>query len=545
MGSSLLDIATSSLRVARKNLDVTSHNIANVNTEGYSRQRVNSKAGPANFSGAGYMGTGVRVTSIERAYDQFLTNQVRNTSSSFAEIDRFHEMTSQIDNIIADPDLGVGKSLENFFNAVHDVANDPTSIAARQTLMTEAGTLTDRFNTLNGQLQTMDSQVQHEIQNQVSEINSLSEQIATLNQKIVYEVGKSQGKPPNDLLDQRDTLITQLSEKIDVTPLARPDGAVDVFIGKGQALVMGADHSTLGLQANTLDPDKREITLTNQYHTLVIDDALSGGELGGLMQFREQAMIPTENKLGRLAAGLMLEFNQLHSAGYDLDGNTGVDFFTMQAPAIPVTQDGSGSVTASYVNAADLQASDYQLEYDGSAYTLTRLSDQTTTAISSFPATIDGIEINVTSPPTGPSTFLIRPTQQAAGKIQLAISDPRQFAAAQSDTATGTVGDNRNALEMAGLESAKTMLGGTATFQDSYGQMVAEIGTMTRSAQISRDAREVIKNQALTERDEVSGVNLDEEAANLLKFQQAYQASAQVIAIASQTFDALIGAVRR
>ncbi|HHJ38601.1 MAG: hypothetical protein AXA67_03970 [Methylothermaceae bacteria B42] len=545
MGSNILDIATSSLRVAKQKLEVTSHNIANVNTEGYSRQRVNANARPPQFSGAGFMGSGVKVTSIERAYDKFLTNRVRATTSSFAEVDRFYQMTSKIDNIIADPDLGVAKSMENFFNAVHDVADDPTSLPARQTLLTEADTLTDRFHTLSGQLDAMESQIQQETQDHVNEINSLAEQIATLNEKIVYEVGKSQGKPPNDLLDQRDALINQLSEKIDVSPLSRPDGAVDIFIGKGHALVMGADRSTLGLQANPLDPDKRQITLTNQFHTMVIDEGLSGGELGGLIQFREQVMIPTENKLGRLAAGLMVEFNQLHKAGYDLDGNTGVDFFTMQAPEIPITQEGTGTVTASYVNIADLEASDYQLAYDGSAYTLTRLSDQTQTTISSFPATVDGIEIDLASPPTGPSTFLIRPTQQAAGKISLNISDPRQFAAAQTDTSTGSIGDNSNALEMAWLESAKKMLGGTATFQDSYGQIVAEIGTTARSAKISRNAREVIKNQATTERESLSGVNLDEEAANLLKFQQAYQASAQVIAIASQTFDALLGAVRR
>ena len=549
MASSILDIAASALRTTQKQLDTTGHNIANVNTEGYSRQRVQTATREPQFSGFGYLGTGVQATSIRRNYDDFLTNRLRQATTGYSDIDTFHRLTTQIDDMVADPDLGVSSAMQNFFNAVHDVADDPTSIPARQTLLTEAGTLTDRFNTLDARLKEIGNQSRHDLQNNLKEVNSLAGEIAALNAKIVYEQGKSQGKPPNDLLDKRDQLIMQLAEKVDVTPVSQDNGAINVFIGNGQQLVADSHASQLGLKPNDLDPNVQEVTLTSGSDTLTITSTLSGGELGGLLRFQNDVLTPSENKLGRLAASLAGEFNQIHEAGYDLDGNTGTSFFNLGSPPISVLQNGTGTVSASYDTAtlSNLQASDYRLDYDGSNYTLTRLSDQTKTTLnaSDFPHTQDGIKIAVTSAPTGPASFLIRPTADAAAKINLAISDPRAIAAAASDTSGGAVGDNGNALSLAGLESAKKMLGGNATFQDSYGQLVAEVGTQTRSAQISRSAHETLKQQATQAREEVSGVNLDEEAANLLRFQQAYQAAAQVISVASQTFDTLLGAVRR
>ncbi|MBN2699852.1 MAG: flagellar hook-associated protein FlgK [Methylothermaceae bacterium] len=545
MGSNLLDIATSALRVNQRALDTTGHNIANVNTEGYSRQRVEVATRQPRFSGAGYLGTGVETTAIKRAYDDFLTTRLRNTTSGFAEIDQYHRLTAQIDHIVADPDIGVASAMEHFFNAAHDVASDPTSIPARQTLLSEAETLADRFNTLDARLKKLDSQTQHDLRNHIGEINVLAKEIADLNEKIVFETGRSQGKPPNDLLDQRALRIQQLAEKIDVTTVAQDNGAVSVMIGNGQSLVNDARASRLDLKPNDLDPKIQEIVLTTGDAATTVTGALSGGEVGGLLRFREEVLAPTQNKLGRLAVGLAVEFNQLHENGYDLDGNPGAKFFNLQSPEIPVTRNstGTGTIAVSYADPADLRASDYRLHYESGNYTLTRLSDQTqfNFTASDFPATVDGIQIDVPGSPTGPSTFLIRPTAEAAGKLEVALGDPRQVAAAD---AAGAVGNNGNALQLAALESAKNLLGGTATFQDTYSQMVAEVGTLTRSAEISRGAQETLKQQATQARAEVSGVNLDEEAANLVRFQQAYQAAAEVVSVASQTFDTLINAVR-
>jgi len=547
MGSTILDIATSALRVTQNALTTTGHNIANVNTEGYSRQRVLSSSREPQFSGAGFFGTGVQTTSIRRAYDEFLATRLRDATNNFFETDQFHSLTNQINNIVADPDLGMSSAMENFFNSLHDVANDPTSIPARQTLITEAQMLTDRFNTLDARLKEIGSQTQNILQNTTNEINGLAKEIANLNDKIVVEQGRAQGKPPNDLLDKRDQLILELAEKIDVTTVLQDNGALSVFIGNGQQLVGDTHTNRLGLEPNDLDPNAREVTLSSGSNSVKITGTLSGGQLGGLLRFQNEVLTPSQNKLGRLAVGLAVEFNQLHQTGFDLDGNSGIEFFTLQSPEIPIMQDGTGTVAASYdtANITDLQASDYRLDYDGSTYTLTRLNDFTQTTIASFPHTQDGIEIDVTTPPTGPASFLIRPTANAAGKIGIGLSDPRQIAAAENDTTSGNIGDNGNALKLAALESEKKMLGGTATFQDSYGQLVSEVGTQTRAARISLSAHDALKQQALQAREAVSGVNLDEEAANLIKYQQTYQAAAQVVTVASQTFDTLINAVRR
>ncbi|MFN3919485.1 MAG: flagellar hook-associated protein FlgK [Methylohalobius sp.] len=539
MASNILGIATSALQVTQQALDTTSHNIANVNTKGYSRQRVDAIAREPVFVGVGFLGTGVKTEAIKRSYDQFLEAQLRASTSSFAEIDHYLRLTGQIDNIVADPNVGISKALANFFNAVHDAASDPTSIPARQTLLSEVQTLADRFNGLDARLKEINRQVFNDLENTAQDINAIAKQIAELNRRIVAKFGSV----PNDLLDQRDQLITQLAEKIRVTQVAQGNGAVSLFIGNGQALVQDVQANALYVQPNTLNPERPEIILATAVGKLAITSKLQGGELGGMLRFLDEALEPTRLKLGRIAAGLALEFNGLHRLGFDLDGNTGQDFFVPLA--IPVSQTGSGTITVDYASASDLEASDYLLEYDGSNYTLTRLSDRVKTPIPSFPAVIDGLQIDVTTAPTGPSSFLIRPTAEAAASLALAVDDPRQIALAQNDTTTGTIGDNGIALELAALESKKTMLGGKATFQDAYGQMVAEVGTLTRAARIAQAAQDTLKQQAVQAREAVSGVNLDEEAANLVRFQQAYQAAAHVVTVAQQTFDTLINAIRR
>ncbi len=540
MASNILGIATSALQVTQQALDTTSHNIANVNTQGYNRQRVDAIAREPVFVGVGFLGTGVKTEAIKRIYDQFLDAQLRASTSGFAEIDHYLRLTSQIDNIVADPNVGISSALANFFNAVHDAASDPTSIPARQTLLSEAQTLADRFNGLDARLKEINHQVFNDLENTAQDINAIAKQIAELNRRIVAKFGSA---TPNDLLDQRDQLITQLAEKIRVTQVAQGNGAVSLFIGNGQALVQDVQANALSVQPNTLNPERPEIVLATAAGNLTITSQLQGGELGGVLRFLDEALEPTRLKLGRIAAGLALEFNGLHRLGFDLDGNTGQDFFVPLT--VPVFQTGSGTITVDYASASDLEASDYLLEYDGTNYTLTRLSDRVKTPIPSFPAVIDGLQIDVTTAPTGPSSFLIRPTAEAADRLTLAVDDPRQIALAQNDTTTGTIGDNGIGLELAALETQKRLLGGKATFQDAYGQMVAEVGTMTRSARIAQAAQDALKQQATQAREAISGVNLDEEAANLVRFQQAYQAAAHVVTVAQQTFDTLINAIRR
>ncbi|HUL10793.1 MAG TPA: flagellar hook-associated protein FlgK [Methylococcaceae bacterium] len=553
MTTGLLGIATSGLMAFQRNLATTGHNIANVNTEGYSRQKAELTERLPQFTGAGFMGNGVDVASITRSYDDFLNTQVRTSTSTYAGVDAYHRMATQIDNIIADQDTGLSPSLQAFFNAVQGVANDPTSIAARQVMITQGQTLTQTFKTLNGQMDDLRDQMNQGLSSSVDEINTLAGGIAAFNQQIVVSLGQGGGKqPPNDLLDQRNLLLEKLSQQIDTQVVAQDDGSLNVFIGKGQSLVMGATANTLKVQNSAYDSNQKDIALSaGGTGSVLITDSLSGGEIGGLLDFANRVLDPAQNALGRIAVGLATQFNTQHQLGSDLTGQPGVDFFaepTVSYSGTIFPKSGStGTVSVNYRDANQLQASDYRLDFDGtSTYTLTRLSDNQVVARNAtgdFSGTnsVDGLDIQLTGA-SSTSSFLIRPTRAAADQIAMNLTDPRQIAAAATPYAGP--GDNRNALALAALQTAPKLLNGKASYQDAYTAIVGDVGSLTHAAEINSTAQKNLLDNATQQRDSVSGVNLDEEAANLVKFQQSYQAAAQLITVVNSTFDALIGAVR-
>jgi flagellar hook-associated protein 1 FlgK len=568
MSSGLFSIGVSGLQVAQTGLSTTSHNIANVNTQGYSRQRVEQIERPPSFTGGGFLGMGAESATVSRSFDNFLIQELQNSTSSFTEANKYHALASAVDEILADASVGLQPVLRNFFDAVHEVADNPASVPARQVLLSAAENLTERFQALDTQLDALRDRVNGDLENAVADISSFAESIAELNGRIAFEIGRGGGDHmPNDLLDQRDQLVMQLAEKVDVKTVQMSDGTLSVFVGSGQSLVLGTNASRLAVQNSTLDPDQKEIALVSGSSTTIVTKLLSGGVLGGIRNFSEQVLNPAQNELGRVAVGLALEFNAQHQLGFDLQGNSGINFFTSAAGSNPPyatvlpSSTSTGSVTTAYdlttpgnLAPAALQASDYRLDYvlSTNTYTLTRLSDNfrfTPNATGTF--NVDGLNIAVPTAPTTDSQFLIRPVHDASSRIGLAISNPKAIAAAASlgtDPITGLpiplAGDNRNALKLAALETKKSMLGGSASLADTYGQLVSNVGTRTRSAELSRNAQEVLHNRSIANREELSGVNLDEEAANLLNFQRAYQASAQVIATANSVFDVLLNAIR-
>lgn len=541
MPTGILGTAVSGLMAFQRSLDTTSHNIANVNTEGYSRQRTELETRPARFTGAGYVGQGVDIANITRSYDQFVTKQLRSSTSSFGELEKFHQLSAQIDNIIADEGTGMSPALKSFFNAVNEVADDPSSIPARQVMVNETEILAQHFNTMNARFEDINGLANNEMELIVEDINSIASALADLNVKIVTDTGRSSGKrQPNDLLDQRDVLLSQLAEKIDVSVLDQKNGSVSVFIGKGQALVLETGYSKLSVVNSVTDPLHKEIQIDGQS----VSKQLSGGELSGILRFRDEVLEPTQQQLGLLAAGLAVEFNELHQQGFDLNGGAGGPVFSLGSPEIPVVDVVSaagGGVTATYkTSAANLEATDYQLEVTGTGpttFTLTRLSDNTAVTAASV-----GFDVAFSGTMTVGDKFMIRPTFEAAKSLSAQITDPKKIAASQ--TATTLPGDNRIALQLADLESQAKLLGGSATFSETYGQLISSVGTVTHAASVGRSAQEVLLNRAQQERERVSGVNLDEEAANLIKFQNSYQAAAQAISVSRTLFDTLIGAVR-
>ncbi|MEE9398358.1 MAG: flagellar hook-associated protein FlgK [Methylococcales bacterium] len=469
MAGGILGVATSGLMAYQRALQTTSHNIANVDTKGYNRQRVGQTAQDPQLLRGSYIGTGVKGDNVERVYDQFLDEQVRHHSSTHSELESYAKFATEIDNFIADESTGLTGTLQNFFNAAQEVADDPTSVPSRQVLLSEANLLTDRFNTLHTRLADLQGQVGQGLTSTISDVNNFASEIAGLNNRIIVATGSSGGQPPNDLLDQRDQLVSELAKTVDVKTLPQEDGALNVFIGTGQALVMGTTVSKMGTQPSAGDPEKLDITLTVGTSTMNVTSTITGGELAGMMKFRDQILTPTRSALDDIAVQLANDFNTQHRVGWDLDGNTNADFFKVP----PVSSDGF------------------------------------------------------------------------AGAIKVEITDTREIAASAVDTSSGAVGNNGNALKLAELQVANNMLGNTASYHDAYGVITSDIGSKTHAAKVNEAAQKGLLDYSREAKESLSGVNLDEEAANLIKFQQAYQASAQVISAANSLFDTLLSAVRR
>ncbi len=539
MASSILSIGQSALAAAQVGLSTAGHNIANASTPGFNRQVVvQGSATPQNF-GFGFMGQGVEISTVKRIYSEFLGSQVRTAQTTKSGLDSYYAQIRQIDNMLADPASGLSPALQGFFSGIQELSSNPASIPARQAALSSAETLAARFQSLAGRLDEIEQGVNSQISSSVSVINSYAKQIAQMNDAI----GRAQsanGQPANDLLDQRDQLILDLNKEIRATVVKQGDGGYNVFIGNGQPLVVGVTTSSLTTMASLTDPEKIEVAYQTASGPVIVGaSSLAGGKLGGLMEFRSQSLEPAQNALGRVAIGLASTFNAQHQLGYDLDGNAGGAFFTVASPVVSANggNTGSGAIAASISDATSLTTSDYRLRFDGANYTLTRLSDNTQTGPITSGQTVDGVTLTLSGTAAAGDSFLIRPTVNGASGLGVAITDPELIAAAAQ---TGAVGDNRNALLLGALQTANTMNGGTATYQGAYSQIVSQIGNKTRELEVTSSAAGKLLTEATLSLQSESGVNLDEEATNLLRYQQAYQAAAKVMQIASEMFDVLL-----
>lgn len=629
-GGGIFGIGVSALLASQRQLQVTGHNIANVGTEGYSRQRAELAARAPLGVGFAAIGRGVEVTGISRTVDQFVNARLNTRLSAEAEQRTYAEFAGHINNLLGDAESGLAPALQRFFAAVHDVANDPTSTAARQALLAQGESLTDRFAQLEARIADQRAITSGRIRSGLAEVNQLAHGIAELNRAIVDAQGRGGGSAANDLLDKRDALVRQLAEYLPVNTAEQSDGSLNVYVGQGQALVVGFDTTPLASQPLYGDPDRLALGYEQNGRFIDVTSLLRGGSLGALLDAREKLLDPASRELGRIAISLAETFNAVHRGNMDLDGDAGGDFFSFTVPdAIPRSGNAAAGLPAvELVDLDALEAADYQLRFDGTGFVVRRLSDGA--AVATIPpggtAVVDGLSIDlsdVTGAEIGDS-FLLQPVQIASA-LSVAVRDPRDVAAAlpiraepaaantggaaierievldPTDQAalrapldiefsggefvvegsavpldpsgetvieangwrlvvrgtpaegdvfsvrdnTGAAGDNRGALALAALESARVMGGGTTSYGDAYGRIVARVGVETRRAQINAEVEATMLAEAHAQRENVSGVNLDEEAANLLKHQQAYMAAAQVIAAAGQMIDTLIQTLRR
>lgn len=543
MATSILSIGKSALAAAQAGISTTGHNIANAATPGFNRQVVvQSATQPQNY-GFGFMGQGTEISTVKRVYNEFLGSQVRTAQTTKSGLDSYYAQIKQIDNMLADPASGLSPALQNFFSGVQEMSSNPSSIPARQAALSSAESLASRFQSLAGRLDQIEQGVNSQITSSVSVINSYAKQIAQLNDTIGRVQGAT-GQPANDLLDQRDQLILDLNKETRATVVKQGDGGYNVFIGNGQPLVVGVNAFSLTTVASPTNPERIEVAYQTANGPIIVgESSLGGGKLGGLLEFRSQTLEPAQNALGQVAIGLASTFNEQHMAGFDLNGNLGTAFFTVAAPVVTASSGNNitstAAIGAAISDANALTTSDYRLAYDGgtSSYTLTRLSDNTTFTPITSGQVVDGVTITLSGTPAAGDSFLIRPTVNGASGFSVAITDPRQIAAA---AAPGAVGDNGNALLLGALQTANTLNGGTTTYQGAYSQLVSQIGNKTRELDVTSSAAGKLLSEVNFSLQSESGVNLDEEAANLLRYQQAYQAAGKVMQIASEMFDVLI-----
>lgn len=546
--ANILTIGQSALIAAQAGMSTAGQNIANAATPGYSRQTVVQNAVTAQPMTFGYLGQGTKIDEIKRIYNDFLGIQKVSAQSASSELQVQTDQIQPLNNMLADPAAGLSPVMQSFFNSLQDVSLNPGDVTPREALLSSAEALSSGFHDLQGRLTDMRQSLNLQIGISVQSVNAAATQLSTLNQAIAKANGDSNGKPSNDLLDQRDQLIADLSKEVKVT-VVKQDDQYSVFIGNGQPLVVGVSVHTLKALPSTTDPTRLEVAYdTSGQNSIMTSDNLAGGALGGLLEFRAKTLEPAQNSLNLIALGLASGMNDSNKAGYTAANVKGGDFFTMQAiSAMPSTSNtGNGSIDITITDVSKLTISDYRLQNIGGNYSLTRSSDNAVLSSTSFAAAKTAAQTQgfslVDSGMINPGDeFVIRPTANVASSLTVAITKITDIAAASNSSSVP--GDGGNILEMLKLQTKKTLNGGKNSYQDAYAQLVSQVGSKTRELNVTSKSANSILSQADRAVQDVSGVNLDEEAASLLRYQQAYQAAGKVIALSQQMFDSLMQAV--
>ena len=659
----LFGIGLSGLKASQTNLSVTGQNISNVNTPGYSRQTAVQAARDPSFTGAGYIGNGTSVVDVQRVYNEFLTNQVRSSTAINSEVTAFQTQMEELNTLLSGTATGITPGLQNFFDALQTSIEDPASLPARQLFLSESEGLASRFNTVQTRLSTQTEFIGQQMGTLTGQVSRLAESIAQYNDSIGRAVAN--GSEPNDLFDARDEAVRQLSELIGVTVVPQDGSSINIFVGSGQPLVVGKEASSLQVVRGTADPSRAEVQLVSGGSAQGITSLISGGQLGGLIRYRQDVLDQALNSVGRLALSIASEVNDQLGQGLDINGQAGGQLFKdinspdqldLRSQARPTNSDPDTKLNVFITDTAQLSTSDYEVLFSSATqYSIRRVSDNEVTGpldISptppATPVEIDGFQITL---PAGGSVaagdrFLVTPTRYGSGGMESVMQQPEElgFAAPASadsslanrgtakitqpalvdgpapidpatmqaylpiemryDQAAGTLNltsasgatltpasfainpgqtntlawevdgysfsmkmtgtpldgdtfeiqfnegksDNRNALALSDLQT-KAVLGqegGRAgfSFVDGYGDLVQRVATFTAQARSDSASSGAVLKQATNNRDSVSAVNLDEEAANLIKFEQYYNASAQVLQVARSLFDTLISSIR-
>jgi flagellar hook-associated protein 1 FlgK len=621
--SNIFGIDISALQAFQQAISVTSNNVANASTPGYDEESIELSEAAPQASGGVPIGAGVNVDGVTRAYSQAAANQLNTSQSSLGQLNAQQNYTSQIDNLFGTTAAGLTSALQSYYNGWSSVANDPTSSAARQALLGDANALASNITSTATQLNALGADVNTRVAADVQQINSISSSIANLN----TQIAASQGTPqtPNQLLDQRDQLVSNLSQLVGVTTTTDTNGAVNIFTGSGVPLVVGSTTNTLTTVPNQYNASQLEVSSTDSDGN-PISSQITSGDLGGLLAARTQAINPALNQLGQIATVIAQSTNTQQGVGLNLDGQLGANLFSVGGPTATASSANTDNTTAtvSVPNVGQLPSDNYVLSYTGGAYSLTDSATGASVALTgagtaASPLQGAGLSIVLSKTPAAGDTFLIQPTAQAAGTLSVALTDPSAIAAAgaiatsAADTNTGTAtigtgtvvnaanpsllsattikfltpttysvngagsfaytsggnisldgwqvaisgapaagdvftvqgntagtGDDTNALAAANLQTQGILSNGTISINGAVSGLISDAGSRAAQVNSAQTAQSAVNSQAQTNLQSVSGVNLDEEAANLMQWQQAYQASAQALSVANSLFTTLI-----
>lgn len=544
--ANIYDVGTSALTSMQRAIATTGHNIANVNTEGYSRQEVLLGTRTPEKVGQVEIGTGVEVSNIRRAHDSFLTRDVQTRSGSNGYFQLYAKTAQSVDGLLSDPSTGIAPAMDKFFAAMEAVASNPNSAPERQVMLSEAQMLTQRFNYVDERLSEYAEELNTRMSNMTDDINALASDIAQLNESIASASSGSRGAP-NDLLDRRDQAITDLSKLVAIQTNGQENGAINVSIGKGQRLVIGnsAEQLRMVLPAAQDGPVELYLSVPSGSESEVTSK-LTGGELGGALDAGARLINNTRRDVGLLAAGIVGTFNAQHASGDDLSGQPGEAFFEPLDVAVTGTRTNSGqsTITATILDVGELTGDGFSVAYEEAGIRLTNLRTGNSELVADGVLDFDGLRLDIqaATPAMTGDVFFIEPSLGAAARMEVAITDGASIAAANRD---GAVGDNRNMLSLIALRDSSSLKSGTQSYTSFYGATLSGMAVETRSAISNAETEQSLLRSAEDRLEGLIGVNLDEEATNLIRYQQAYQAAAQVITVANEMFDTLLMASRR
>ena len=657
---SLLNVGARALLANQVALQTAGHNIANVNTPGYSRQTVVLQTVQGQFTGGGYIGQGVDVQTILRNQSELLTRQSAAAGSTQAADSVRAERLGQLQDIFSGGTSGLGAAINDMMNAFSDVVSSPTDITARTVALTRIDETAARMRTAADRLTEIGYTSTEQLKSSVTAVNSLAAQMASVNEQIAR--AKGNGQTPNDLLDQRDQIIRDINQYVQTTQIPADDGTVGLFVAGSQPLVLGTTATSLSIDEASQFPGSGQVKLFfNRPGATPIEmdeNMLGGGTISGLLRFNNTDLAEGRNLLGRMATAIGMTMNAQQNLGLTLDGAVGKDLFSVPT-SMPGYTSGAGVGSVSFSDPTQFAASDYEIRFTtGTSGQVVRLSDGKSTpftdAANLATLQIDGLSFNLTTPGAPGERVLFKPFSTAASNIQALVYSPRDLAAANPiNAAMGT--SNGGTLQLAGLKATGVpnppglvlpanadaaavppILGGVqlqfnagppttydvldrgtsppttmataqpytsgvpisingwevtlqgtpnagdtvvignaldpqygdtftrnsgnatslmslrdvkmfdeASLTDGYAGAMAQVGTRTQSAKFASDLSSTIASNLERDRTAVSGVNLDEEAAKLIQYQQAYQASSKMIQIAQSIFDSLLQGLGR